>query len=81
MSSVKPQQYAVASAISHTGRTVGQVLSMGVTMIVIAIVIGPVVITPEYYPAFLTSTRIAFGIFTVLCLGGIFASLSRGKMK
>jgi EmrB/QacA subfamily drug resistance transporter len=81
MSSVAPQYYAVATAISHTGRSIGQMLSMGIAMIVIAIVIGPVVITPNYYPAFLTSAKICFLIFTLLCFGGIFASLSRGKIK
>ena len=81
MSSVPPKQYVLASAISQTGRSIGQMLGMGITMIVIAIMIGPVVITPDYYPAFVTSTRIAFGILTLLCFGGIFVSLSRGKVR
>ncbi len=81
MSSVEPRYYGVASATSNTMRSIGQMLSMGITMTVIAIVVGRVEIIPLYYPAFITSTRIAFAIFAVLCLGGIFASLSRGKMR
>ena len=81
MGSVQPKQYTLASAVSQTGRGVGQMLSMGITMIVIAVIIGPVVITQEYYPAFLTSTRVAFSIFTALCLIGLLASLARGKKK
>ena len=62
-----------------TIRTIGQTLSMGIATIIIAVVIGRVVITPELYPAFLTSFKIIFGIFTAFCFIGIFASLVKGK--
>jgi len=81
MSSVAPKYYSVASATSNTMRSVGQMLSMGVTVTVLAVIMGRVEITPQYYPDFLTSTRLAFAIFAVLCLAGIFASLSRGKVR
>jgi len=64
-----------------TVRSIGQMLSMGITMIVMGIIIGRVVITPEYYYSYLVSARIAFGVFAALCFGGIFASLSRGKVR
>jgi len=38
-------------------------------------------ITPEYYPLFVKSIRTAFIIFAVLCFGGIFASLARGRVR
>jgi EmrB/QacA subfamily drug resistance transporter len=81
MSSVVPKFYGIASATMNTVIGLGNTLSMGITMIVMATVIGRVVITPEYYSAFLTATRIAFGIFTALCFGGIFVSLFRGKVR
>jgi MFS family permease len=81
MGSVLPKYYAVASSTAATMRQVGQTLSLGITMIVMTIVIGRVAITPEHYPAFLTSTKIAFGIFAILCFGGIFFSLFRGKTR
>jgi len=81
MSSVKPRFYGVASATLSTMRVTGGVLSMGITTLLFAIYMGRVEITPEYYPLFLTSARIAFAIFATLCFGGIFASLARGKMQ
>jgi EmrB/QacA subfamily drug resistance transporter len=81
MSSVAPRYYGVASATMSTMISVGQMLSMGITMVVMAVIIGRVAVTPEYFPAFLASTRIAFGIFTLLCAGGVFISLFRGKVR
>ncbi len=79
MSAVEPKHYAVASSLTGTMRTLGQTLSMGTALVVTAVVIGGVVMTPQSHPGFLTSTRIAFAVFAVLCFAGIFASLSRGK--
>jgi EmrB/QacA subfamily drug resistance transporter len=81
MSSVKQRFYGVASATLATMRQVGMSFSMGIAMLLFAIYIGRVEITPEHYPLFLSSTRIAFIIFTALCCGGIFASLARGKTR
>ncbi len=81
MSSVERRYYGVASGTLATMRMVGQMLSMGVVMLIFAIFIGKEKITPEYYRAFLKSTRIAFIIFSILCVAGIFASLSRGKVR
>jgi MFS family permease len=81
MSSVKPKHFAVAASITSTMRTIGQTLSTGITMIIFAVVIGPVVISQAYYPAFLTSAKIGFAIFAALCFAGIFASLARGSKE
>jgi EmrB/QacA subfamily drug resistance transporter len=81
MSSVVPKYLGVASAVMSTMRGVGQMLSMGITLIIMAVVIGRVVITPDYYQVFLNSTRIAFAAFACLCLVGVFTSLSRGKVR
>ena len=81
MSSVKQRVYGVASATLATMRQVGMTFSMGITMLLFAIYIGRVEITPEYYPLFLDSTKVAFIIFAALCFGGIFASLARGKTR
>jgi len=79
MSSVAKRFYGVASATLGTMRLTGQAFSMGIVTLLFALVIGPVEITPAVYPALLSATRIAFGIFAVLCFGGTFASLARGK--
>jgi MFS family permease len=79
MSSVDKRFYGVASGMNGTMRLLGQMLSMGIAMMLFAIFIGPVEITPEYYPQFVLSLHYAFILFTFLCLIGIFASLVRGK--
>jgi EmrB/QacA subfamily drug resistance transporter len=81
MSSVDRTYYGVASATLATMRQIGMTFSMGMVMLIFGIYIGHVQITPEYYPAFISSVNIAFSIFAVLCFGGIFASLSRGKLR
>jgi hypothetical protein len=62
-------------------RLLGQTLYMGIAMMLFAVIIGPVEITPVYYPQFTTSLQIGFAIFTILCVVGIFFSLIRGKVR
>jgi hypothetical protein len=81
MSSAPKTAYGVASATLATMRQVGMVLSMGVAMLMFTLYIGRVQITPEYYPLFQESMKTSFIIFAVLCFGGIFASLARGKVR
>ena len=47
-------------------------------MLFFAIYLGQVRITPQVFDAFLTSTRVTFITFAVLCLMGALASLARG---
>jgi EmrB/QacA subfamily drug resistance transporter len=81
MSSAPNTAYGVASATLATMRQVGMVLSMGIAMLMFTLYIGRVQITPEYYPFFQESMKTAFIIFAILCFGGIFASLARGKVR
>ncbi|MAF85219.1 MAG: MFS transporter [Dehalococcoidales bacterium] len=81
MSSVEKRFYGVASATLATMRSIGMMLSMGIAMVIFAVFIGRVEITPEYYPVFVRSLKVAFVIFAALCFGGIFASLARGKTR
>ena len=81
MSSVERRFYGVASGTLATMRQVGMTFSMGVAMLLFALFIGRVQITPEYHPLFLKSVNVAFIISAALCFGGIFASLARGKLR
>ena len=81
MSSAPKMAYGVASATLATMRQVGMVFSMGLAMLMFALYMGRVQITPEYYPLFQESMKTSFIIFAVLCFGGIFASLARGKVR
>lgn len=79
MGSVDRKAYGVASGMLGTMRLTGQMLSMGMSLLLFSMFIGRVQITPEYYPMFLKSMKILFTISSVLCFGGIFASIARGK--
>jgi len=79
MGSVEKRFYGVASAMVSTMRLLGQMLSMGLSLIMFALLIGNVPITPVQYPALLDSIRTVFMICTTLCFLGIFVSLARGN--
>jgi EmrB/QacA subfamily drug resistance transporter len=81
MGSVARKHYGVASGTSGTMRLVGQTLSLGIATLLFALYIGRVEITPTAYPQFLAAMRTGFAIFAVLCVGGIFASLARGRLR
>jgi EmrB/QacA subfamily drug resistance transporter len=81
MSSIDKRYYGVASGMNGTMRIVGQMLSMGIAMMLFALLIGPVEITPAFYPQFVACMRYAFFLFMILCIFGIAASLARGKRQ
>lgn len=81
MGSVDRRFYGVASATLGTMRLVGQMLSMGVAMLVLSLWVGHAAITPPVYPRFLHAQQISFAIFAALCVGGVFASLARGRRE
>lgn len=81
MGSVERRFYGVASASVGTMRLIGQTLSMGTVLIIFALYIGNVQITPAEYPALLVSVQVAFVVFTVLCFVGIFASLAKRNVN
>ena len=81
MSSVEKKFYGVASATLGTMRLTGQMLSMGIATLIVAVYLGNVQITPVYYPVFLKSMNAAFLVFAGFCFLGIFASLARGKVR
>ena len=81
MGSVEKRFYGVASAMVSTMRLLGQILSMGLTLMVFALFIGSVRITPAQYPALLNSIQTVFMICTGLCFAGIFASVAQGRKK
>jgi len=80
MSSVENKFYGIASATLGTMRLVGQMLSMGITMLVFAVIIGNQTISKANNPLLLQSTQIIFIILAVICTVGISASLARGRV-
>ena len=81
MSSVEKKFYGVASGTLGTMRATGMMFSMGMVMVIFAIYMGQTQITPAYYALFLRSAKTAFAISAGLCVGGVFASFSRGRVR
>jgi MFS family permease len=81
MGSVEKKYYGVASGMVGTMRMTGQMMSMGIVMLIFTLYIGGAKITPENYDQFLLSAKMAFKVFSILCIFGMLASLSRGKIR
>lgn len=79
MGSVTRKYYGVAGSMVSTVRQVGMMFSMGIVMMVLAVMMGRGEITTANQDSFLNGLRLAFIIFAALSLLGIFASLSRGR--
>ena len=77
MGSVDRKFYGVASGTLGTMRLVGQTLSMGGAVIILAVTLGRAAITPALFPAFLAGMQLAFLAFAVLCMIGVLFSLVR----
>lgn len=77
MSSVEKKHLGVASAVLGTMRMAGQMMSMGIAMMLLALYMGQQAIVPSSYPGLMTGMRTGFIIFSILCTIGIFASLAR----
>ena len=81
MSSVDRKHYGVASASVGTMRLVGQVLSIGIATLFIALYVGNATLSHQLSSEFLKSYQVAFSTFAVMCFVGVFASLARGKVR
>jgi len=79
MNSIAPKHYGVASGTLATMRMLGQMLSMGIVLILFALIMGKIKISVKYYPLFLVCIQRAFLVFTFLCVIGVFASIIRGE--
>ncbi|MGB9176784.1 MAG: MFS transporter, partial [Methanoregula sp.] len=80
MSSAHQKHLGIASGMVATMRSLGQLLSMAIAMFCFAIFIGPATLTPLAYPALMTSVKVAFAVYTVLCILGVGASYVRGTI-
>ena len=81
MGSVERRQYGVASGTVATMRLLGQMCSMAIATVFLAIFIGRAQIQPYNYSLFQTSMRSCFALFVVLCVIGIGFSLFRGEIR
>lgn len=81
MSSVEKRNYGIAASSVGTMRLVGQVLSIGIATLFIALFVGEQDLTHELSPEFLKSFKLAFETFAVMCFAGVGASLARGNVR
>lgn len=79
MSSVEKRSLGIASSVVATMRMVGQMMSMGIAMMLIALYIGRQTINPSTYPGLITAMKSGFVIFSILSVLSIFASLARNN--
>lgn len=80
MNSVDKADYGLASGVVGSMRLFGQTLSMGLAQLVFAVFIGAVQLTPEIYPVFMLSIKVAFALFSFICVIGIVPSMARGSV-
>ena len=81
MGSVEKKYYGIASGAVATMRLLGQLLSMAVATVALAVYIGDHTIDLSVFPLFLKSMRTCFIICTLLCVVGIYFSIFRGRMQ
>ena len=80
MGSVEKRFYGIASGIAGTMRLLGMMTSMAIATVLFALILGRVQITPSSSPLFIQALKVGFLVFSILCLGGTFASLARGRL-
>jgi len=78
MSSVQPRLYGIASSTLGTMRMVGQAVSMAIVTLILAAFLGDAQLSQVEPEVLMSSIRLAFLIFFVLCCLGVWASLIRG---
>ena len=79
MSSVEKKYLGVASGAVGTMRMIGQMLSMGIAMMLLSLYVGKEAITPSTYPGLISAIHTGFLTYAILSALGIFASLARSK--
>ena len=79
MSSVEKRNLGVASGAVGTMRMVGQMMSMGIAMMLMSLYLGNQIINPATYAKLMAAMRTGFIIFSLLSVAGIFASLARNN--
>lgn len=80
MSSVDRRHFGVASATLGTMRMMGQMFSMGLAMLVFALLLGSAQAQDADPGTLTTSIQLVFGISAALCVVGVLASMARGTL-
>ena len=81
MGSVDKRVYGTASAILATMRSTGMMFSMAIASLTIHLFLGDAQINVSNIPQLITSTKIVFALFTVLCFIGVYTSLVKANIQ
>ena len=81
MGSVDKRIYGTASAILGTMRSTGMMFSMAIASLTIHLFLGESQINVSNIPQLITSTKIVFALFTVLCFVGVYTSLVKTNIQ
>ena len=81
MGAVAKEQYGIASGAVATMRLMGQMFSMAIATVALALLVGRQAIAPSNYDRFLLCTRAVFTISALLCAIGVYFSLFRGRLR
>ncbi len=81
MSSVDKCDFGVASGMVSTMRLIGQLMSLGIAMLIFTVIMGHVEIAPGQIDTLMISIKLAFGVFAGLCVLGTVFSLARGNLE
>lgn len=80
MNSVQKSEYGFASGVVGSMRIFGQMLSMGLAQLIFAVFIGPVHLNEDMFPLFIESLKMAFLMYGLICVAGIYPSVARGNI-
>ena len=81
MSCVEPRDYSVANSIITTMRTYGQSSGLAILNIITGVMLGKATLEEAGAEGIVALDRIAFLIFSGICLAGLFLSLARDKRQ
>lgn len=79
MSSIDKKIYGIASATLATMRSTGMMFSMAIAALSMHLFLGDAKINIQNIPDFISSTKVVFIIFTLLCFIGVFFSLAKKR--
>jgi EmrB/QacA subfamily drug resistance transporter len=80
MGAVEKRHYGLASGTVATMRLLGQMFSMAMATVVLALIVGRQAIVPANYGLFLRSIHTVFLLSASLCLLGVYFSWFRGTL-
>lgn len=81
MGAVERRYYGIASGTVAAMRLMGQMASMALATLMLALFIGRAPIQPANHDAFLACIKTSFAIFAGICLAGVYFSLNRGRLR